>query len=91
MYDPEIVSLQPFGQSTMRRQSTELVIRANQTRKANQKFPRAPGSNLALPYKPDPDLGTLQIGGRKDRVSYQVDDRTQRAMKKRKEEARGND
>jgi hypothetical protein len=27
---------------------------------------------LALPYKPDPDLVTLQIGDRKDRVSYQV-------------------
>jgi hypothetical protein len=38
---------------------------------------------LALPYKLDPDLGILQIGDRKDRVSYQVDGRTQRAMKKR--------
>jgi hypothetical protein len=46
---------------------------------------------LALPYKLDPDLGTLQIGDRKDRVSYQVGDRTQGAMKKRTEEARGND
>lgn len=46
---------------------------------------------LALPYKPDPDLGTLQIGDCEDMVIYQVDDRAQRAMKKRTEEARGNE